>query len=188
MTLLSEDSAQEINLTDVIWLKQQRCWRSACFSLLFFFFKQKTFFFFFSEKGSNTTQSKHPNLYKTTAATFKCPARDLHLYTHTLPTKSIITTHGHCLFPQECVYAGVCYYDVQGCVVYIKKQKNTQKKQQFHLFVTVAAFSWCLTTTLHSGLSFTPPQKAMKWNGGDRHILAGAGQTLLVNTRRLEQG
>lgn len=45
-----------------------------------------------------------------------------------------------------------------------------------------------LATTLYFGLlSTTPQKKALKCNGGDSHILAGASQTLLVNTRRMKQ-
>lgn len=82
------------------------------------------------------------------------------------------------------VYTQVSVIMICKATLYKKKRK---KKLRFHLFVTIAAFSWCLTTTLHSNLLSTPPQKAMKWNGGDSHILAGASQTLLVNTRRMEQ-
>lgn len=33
----------------------------------------------------------------------------------------------------------------------------------------------------------TKTKKAVKRNGGDSHILAGAGQTLLVNTEGIQQ-
>lgn len=50
-----------------------------------------------------------------------------HLCAHRMPTKSIITTHGHCHYPQESAYLGVCFYDLKLCY----------KKEHFHLFVTM---------------------------------------------------
>jgi len=74
------------------------------------------------------------------------------------------------------VYQSVCYHVFDDYVV--KKKPTTYFSHQ-------QSYCW-LTKTLRFGFISVLSKKPMKCNGADSRILAGAGQTLLVNMRRMK--